>query len=141
MLTILLLSCNKTQDPFDYENERTSYFKNIREQSYEDSIISCVTYNIQLGFKAGQDPWQKDVIGASAAQIQNITDLLKRINPDIVALQEVPRNRYNTEVKDFLEKLAAEMNMNYAFGSHGFNDPNGIYPVYGEWGTAILTKI
>lgn len=139
-ILFLLPSCNKNHDPYDYENERTSYFKNIHEQTYEDSIIVCVTYNIQLGFKANQDPWQKDIIGANEEQIQNIADVLKQINPDIIALQEVPRNRYNAKVKDFLEKLAIKMNMNYAYGSHGFNDPNGIYPVYGEWGTAILTK-
>lgn len=139
-ILVLLSSCNKNQDPFDYENEKTSYFKNIHEQSYEDSIIICVTYNIQLGFNANQDPWQKDVTGGTEEQIQDIADILKQINPDIIALQEVPRNRYNTEVKDFLEKLAIKLDMNYAFGSHGFNDPYGIYPVYGEWGTAILTK-
>jgi hypothetical protein len=32
------------------------------------------------------------------------------------------------------------MQMNYAFGSHGYNDPTGVWPVQGEWGTAILTK-
>ena len=36
--------------------------------------------------------------------------------------------------------LAKELDMNFAFGSHGYNDPYGIYPVHGEWGTAILTK-
>lgn len=134
----ILISCNK--EPYDYENNRTSYFKNINEQSYNDSIIICVTYNIHLGFKAIQDPWEKEEIGANKAQIQNIADVLKQINPDIIALQEVPRNRYNAEVKNFLEELAAKLNMNYAFGAHGYNDPYGIYPVYGEWGTAILTK-
>lgn len=136
----LSLSCSKNQDPYDYENQRTSYFKNIHEQVFADSIIICVTYNIQLGFNIGQNPWQKDVTGATEEQIQNIADLLMQIDPDIIALQEVPRNRYNAAIKDFLERLANKMNMNYAFGSHGFNDPYDVYPVHGEWGTALLTK-
>lgn len=124
----------------DYENFRTSYFRNIYAGPGSDSVIRCVTYNIQLGFPAWADPWNKDETGATREQILKISGLLSAFNPDIIALQEVPRNRYNAEVKFFLDSLASVLNMNYAFGSHGYNDPNGIYPVYGEWGTAILSR-
>ena len=56
------------------------------------------------------------------------------------ALQEVPLNRSNAVLKHFLDTLAVAMDMNYAFGSHGYNDPDGVWPVQGEWGNAILTK-
>jgi len=141
-LTILLIfvflwSCH--QDEPDY-TQRTSYFKNRVENIKSDSILTVVTLNIQLGFTILQDPWNKDNIGGTKAHIDSLKSHLQRINPDIICLQEVPRNRYNTEIKDFIETLAAELDMNYAFGAHGYNDPTGIVPVHGEWGNAILTK-
>ncbi len=138
LIGLLLISC--TKEPYDYENDRTSYYKNLIFNKYNDSTIICVTFNIQLGFNAFSDPWDKSQIGANEEQLQNITHVLKQISPDIIALQEVPRNRFNAEIKDFLERLAENLDMNYAFGAHGFNDPYGIYPVHGEWGNAILTK-
>lgn len=135
---LLVTSCKKEET--DYEHNRTSFFRNINDTTCSDSLIVCVTYNIQLGFGADMDPWNKDTYGADIEQIRRISDYLKKANPDIIALQEVPRNRSNAVVKNFIEKLAGELNMNYAFGSHGYNDPYGIFPVVGEWGTAILTK-
>lgn len=142
ILTILLLSlflCTCKKDEPDY-TQRISYYKNIIENTDSDSIICVVTLNIQLGFTIFQDPWNKNEIGGTKAHIDSLRSHLQSINPDIICLQEVPRNRYNTEIKDFLETLAGELNMNYAFGAHGYNDPTGIAPVHGEWGNAILTK-
>lgn len=135
---LLVTSCKKEET--DYENNRTSFFRNINDSACSDSIIMCVTYNIQLGFSADKNPWNKDAYGADNEQIKKISEYVKKVNPDIIALQEVPRNRSNALVKNFIEELASKLNMNYAFGSHGYNDPYGIYPVVGEWGTAILTK-
>ena len=135
----LIFSCSKNE-PYDYENHRTAYFKNTHQNIFEDSVLTVVTYNIHLGFNAFSDPWDKDQIGADSEQIENLARVLKQIDADIIALQEVPRNRYNAVVKDFVEELARVMQMNYAFGAHGYNDPYHIYPVHGEWGNAILTK-
>ena len=134
----LLYGCNKYTEP-DY-NQRTSYYKNASTGYTSDSLLTCVTYNIQLGFMAGQDPWDKNQIGADMDQIKRIADILRSTNADIIALQEVPRNRYNAVVKGFVETLAAELGMNYAYGTHGYNDPYGVNPTEGEWGNAILTK-
>lgn len=137
MILFIVFGCQK--DDKDY-NQRTSYFLNSDNSYQGDSILTCVTFNIQLGFKAGKDPWNKDQSGADENQVKAIAKILKQVDPDIVALQEVPRNRSNAVVKDFLEALAKETKMNFAFGSHGYNDPYDIYPVDGEWGNAILTK-
>jgi endonuclease/exonuclease/phosphatase family metal-dependent hydrolase len=137
-ILLIFFSCNKEE--IDYANNRTSYFKNIKDVPFNDTSITCVTFNIHLGFRADQDPWNNNETGADEEQVKNIAQSIKKVNPDIVALQEVPRNRYNAKIKYFLEALAQEMGMNYSYGSHGYNDPYGIYPVYGEWGTAILTK-
>jgi endonuclease/exonuclease/phosphatase family metal-dependent hydrolase len=137
LLAILLLSCEDEQP--DY-TQRTSYFKNIVESSAADSSLTVVSLNIQLGFTAKHDPWNKDIFGGTQAHIDSLANNLISINPDIICLQEVPRNRYNTVIKNFIETLAAKLNMNYAFGAHGYNDPTGIVPVHGEWGNAILTK-
>lgn len=105
-----------------------------------DSSIKCLTYNIQLGFKANQDPWNVENIGATYEQIENIAGIINKFKPDIITLQEVPRNRSNTEIKNFIEVLANRLKMNYAFGAHGYNDADGVYPMSGEWGNAILSN-
>lgn len=135
---LCFISCNKKPIP-DY-SQRTSYFKNVTPVHWADSILTCVTFNIHLGFKASKNPWNKEVSGASPSQVEAIANILESIDADIIALQEVPRNRYNAEIPLFLEALANRLNMNYAFGANGYNDPYDIYPVYGEWGNAILTK-
>lgn len=134
---LLSVSCSKSPD---YAHHRTSYFKNLQEENFSDSILVCATFNIQLGFPATKDPWNSEVTGADDLQIERIAAMIRQADADIVALQEVPRNRYNAEIKDFIEQLAARLNMNFAFGAHGYNDPIGIYPVQGEWGNAILSK-
>jgi len=135
---LLLVQCKKYTEP-DY-NQRSSYFKNVTTGYTSDSLLTCVTYNIQLGFMANQDPWDINQTGADMAQIKRLADILRSTNADIIALQEVPRNRYNAVVKGFVETLAAELGMNYAFGAHGYNGPYGENPTQGEWGNAILTK-
>ena len=137
LISLFLFACEDDQP--DY-TQRSSYFKNIIDSSAADSTIIVVSLNIQLGFNASQDPWNKDIFGGTPAHIDSLANHLRSINPEIICLQEVPRNRYNTEVKDFIETLAGKLNMNYAFGAHGYNDPTGIVPVHGEWGNAILTK-
>ncbi len=136
-ILVFLQGCTKE---LHYDDGRTSYFKNIYFHFYDDTVITCLNYNIQLGFKDYQNPWDSSQIGADSEQIQNIVNIINRFKPDIVALQEVPRNRYNTVTKNVIEELAKRLNMNYAFGSHGYDDPVGIYPAQGEWGNAILTK-
>ncbi|MBN4081489.1 endonuclease/exonuclease/phosphatase family protein [bacterium AH-315-C07] len=134
---VILTACEK--DKSFYEG-RTSFFDNIRYGEEAGNIITCVTYNIQLGFRAGDDPWNKTHIGGTRQHISDLKQIILKVNPDIVCLQEVPRNRYNTKIKDFIQELAKELNMNFAYGAHGYNDPYGIEPVEGEWGNAILSK-
>ena len=138
LLALMFIACKKNNSSIDY-SQRTAFFKNINTINYDDSVIKCATFNIQLGF-GDADPWNASHTGGTQAHIQKLKEYLDVIKPDIICLQEVPRNRYNTEVKNFIDTLAKVMNMNYAFGSHGYNDPTGIIPVQGEWGNAILSK-
>ncbi len=91
-----------------------------------------------MGFGIG-DPWDKDQRGADMESIKKIARLIRQVDANIVALQEVAHNRYNADIKYYLETLATELNMNYAFGAHGYNDPYEIIPVEGHWGNAILS--
>ncbi|SDY34314.1 Metal-dependent hydrolase, endonuclease/exonuclease/phosphatase family [Hymenobacter psychrophilus] len=134
---VLLCGCKKLFP--DYKT-RTSYFRNPVAGSAPDSLLTCVTYNIQLGFRDGQDPWDAAQSGGSAAQLDSIARVLSRVKPDIICLQEVPRNRSNSATQDFTEQLAARLHMNYAFGAHAHNEPRGVQPPKGEWGNAILTR-
>lgn len=138
LIVLILNSCYK--EPHDYENHRTSYFKNVSNYTGKDSMLTCLTFNIQLGFNAYQDPWDADEIGGTQQQLDNLVQIIEHIDPIIIALQEVPRNRYNTEIKYYIEAIAERLDMNFSFGSYGYNDPEGIWPIHGEWGNAILSK-
>lgn len=136
IFSITLFSCS--DDEPDYSG-RTSYFKNIINGVESSDSLKLMTYNIHLGFR-NANPWDKDQVGGSEGHIDSLADFLMSYGADIIALQEVPYKRSNVLTKDFLEQLALKMEMNYAFGSNGYNDAYGIEPVKGEWGNAILSK-
>ena len=140
---LLILSFSSCLDQFQHDySERLNYFGNLNSGGtyHEDSPFVCVTFNIHLGFKAEQDPWDKDEEGADLDHVKELANVLGQIDPDVIALQEVPYNRYNARISDFIKALAEEMDMNYAYGANGYNDPYGIVPVEGQWGNAILSK-
>ena len=132
-----LVSCKKGPQVGDTKH---SYFKNYFYNSYQDSSLTILTYNIQLGFTSRQDPWDKNQIGATPNHIHEIAEIIRQVNPSIILLQEVPIDRSNIEVKLLIEALADSLNMNFAFGGHGPNDPYRIWPVKGIWGNATLSK-
>lgn len=138
VIITLFLSCNTNQED-SISLERTSFFRNIINPKSSDSIIKIVTYNIKLGFGHSDDPWNPDILGSNNEQLIALTNVLKTLDADIIALQEVPKDRYNSVIKNYIEAFAEEMEMNYAFGAHGFSEP-GITPPVGEWGCAILSK-
>ena len=72
LFAFLICGC-KTDEPYDYENERTSYFNNIEIETLQDSIIHCVTFNIHLGFNGNSNPWDKNQTGADAIKLQTYT--------------------------------------------------------------------
>jgi endonuclease/exonuclease/phosphatase family metal-dependent hydrolase len=134
----MLFSCKK--DEVDYEF-RSSYFRNINTIAVYDTALTVMTWNIQCGFPAHLDPWNKADIGGSSAHIDSLAALIRMSGADVVALQEVPLDRTNTVVQKLLDSLAHRLGMNYAFAAHGYNDAYETgYPVRGQWGVAILSR-
>ncbi len=130
----ILTLCACSKDPV-IPNPADTYFKNL-QSGYTDSVLRVVTYNIQLGFTSDQNPFDEKVMGASPEQIHQLANIIRQANPNIVLLQEVPKNRCNTLVKNFIESLADSLEMNYSFGAHGnVNDK-----CKGTWGNATLSK-
>jgi endonuclease/exonuclease/phosphatase family metal-dependent hydrolase len=132
IFALILFACSK--DPV-IPNPAHTYFKNSHF-GYTDSVVNIVTYNIQLGFTSDQNPFDEKVIGASPEQIHQLANIIRQANPNIVLLQEVPKNRCNTVVKNFIESLADSLRMNYAFGGYGDADDK----CGGTWGNAIVTE-
>jgi endonuclease/exonuclease/phosphatase family metal-dependent hydrolase len=137
ILYIFLLAsfCNGcSKDPV-IPDPKNTYFQNS-VFDYKDTSLRILTYNIQLGFTDEQNPFDENSIGASPDQIHNLSNIIREIDPNIVLLQEVPKNRCNTVVKKFIESLADSLKMNFSFGAYG--DPED--KCHGTWGTATLTK-
>ncbi len=137
LLLTTLAACGL--DP-QFRAAKYAYCRNYVYNVCEDSSLTVVTYNIQLGFPDHLDPWNKNQTGGTPDQVHALAEVLREVNPGIVALQEVPINRANTQIKRFLEALADSLDMNLAYGSHGKNEPYGVWPVRGIWGNAILSK-
>ena len=137
-LILSLFSCKK--DEVDYEL-RSSYFQNINTSAVYDTALTVMTWNIQCGFRASLDPWNKYDIGGTSSHIDSLARLIEASGADVVALQEVPFDRTNIVVKRLLDSLAHRLGMNYAFAAHGYNDAyESGYPVWGQWGVAILSR-
>lgn len=141
LFSLFIQNCSPSETEPNYE-ERTLYFKNAypNTDTTLDTLITCVSYNIQCGFPSDMSPWTQSDVGATREHIKALAAHIRKLHPDIVCLQEVARNRSNTEVKLLLEALAEELQMNYVFGAHGYNDALGVIPVVGEWGNAILSR-
>lgn len=139
LCTLVFASCKKQPD----YSERVQHYYNIStQQPLFDSMLTVVTYNIQCGFPAGQDPWSSHAQGgATPQQIERLAQVIEQSNADIIMLQEVPLNRSNNETKDVTRALAKRLNMNYAYGAHGYNDyyEKG-KTLAGIWGNAILSR-
>lgn len=123
------------------KEERIFYFLNIKEtkDAKSKSHYTFMTYNIQLGFNYYDDPWDRKQIGGTEDNLIQIVEAIKSIDPDVVALQEVAKNRSNAKIKNQIKFLAKKLNMNYAYGDHGENDVKGFFHK-GRWGNAILSK-
>jgi endonuclease/exonuclease/phosphatase family metal-dependent hydrolase len=134
LIGLLVVACSKDPAIPDTQN---SYF-NSRYQGYADTVLSVLTWNIHLGFSFIGDPDDKTQKGATPAQLQQVVNILRNAKADIILLQEVPRDRCNTELKRVLEAIADSLKFNYAYGAHGPNDVCGSRN--GFWGNSTLSR-
>src|SRR4051812_24924550 len=107
---LLMLSCKKDVDLAQYE-QRTMYYRNINGGKQYNTSLTMLTYNIQCGFLAGLDPWNKDDVGGTSEHIDSLVQFLSGTGADIIALQEVPLDRSNIVVKKLLDTLAFRLHM------------------------------
>jgi endonuclease/exonuclease/phosphatase family metal-dependent hydrolase len=89
------------------------------QEKHGETIVKVMTYNIFSARKMG---------------IQAIADVIKKINPDMVSLQEVERNT-NVNPMDFPKEIATLTAMPYYYFIHALDIPSG-----GDYGNVILSK-
>ena len=85
--------------------------------------LRVMTYNIHVG--VGMD---------KKLDLQRIADVINRVEPDLVGLQEVDRGVKRTEGKDEIAELAGMTRMHFAFA------PNLDFQG-GKYGVAILSRL
>lgn len=83
---------------------------------------TAITYNIHRG---------TNVNGASS--LNDIANILRKENPDFIALQEVDKYNVRSGFQDQIKWLGNELDMNYVFGSN-------LNFVVTEYGNGILSK-
>ncbi len=138
-LSILLASCEDLS-VFRRDQKNIHFSKNIRKKELISSgEIKVVTWNIKLGFCQICDPFSDD-IGGDKNQLDQIVNLIKKINPDIICLQEVAHQYALTLVENQIEYIAKKLNYNYAYGVNtAIQNPNNL-EANGFSGNAILSK-
>jgi endonuclease/exonuclease/phosphatase family metal-dependent hydrolase len=126
---------------FEKEEKLIFTFENYIKPKIFQTIdtLTFLTINIQLGFPRDISPWNENNIGGTIENLDNIIEAIKSIDPDIVGLQEVARDRSNTQVKSQVQYIAKKIGMNYAYGDDGEIGTNHPFSS-GFWGNAILTK-
>lgn len=91
----------------------------------EEVTVKVMTYNI-WGAKSG---------GRTMAELEAIAEVIKKVNPDLVALQEVDRHTTrNAALGDMAKKLGEMTDMDYFFAK-----AENFYG--GEYGDAVLSKL
>jgi len=102
--------------PFNLEQEVVFFGKESVNE------YKAITYNIHRGTNKFGFP-----------SLNQISDLLKKENPDFLALQEVDRYNIRSGFKDQIKTLSDQLKMEYVFG------PNMNFMVT-EYGNAIMSK-
>lgn len=88
----------------------------------DEVIIKAMTYNIHRGINR-----------EGKLNLDDIGNIIKASEADVISLQEVERHSIRTRFKDQVEILANELSMSYAYGK-------SINILNGQYGNAILTK-
>lgn len=96
-------------------------------QAQQADRLTVLTFNIQIGM--GMD--KKTDLGRTAS-------VIKSVNPDIVALQEVDRKARRSGGFDQAVELARETGMHMVFGKASVRE--GIDEDGGDYGVAILSR-
>jgi endonuclease/exonuclease/phosphatase family metal-dependent hydrolase len=85
-------------------------------------VVRVLTYNIRHG--EGRD---------GRVDLERIAEVIRRVQPDIIALQEVDRGTARSGGVDQVSELAQRLEMHAAFGAAMFHDG-------GSYGVAILSR-
>ncbi len=113
LLSTLCFSCSKSESPNNNDDTKPN----------TSTTVTVMTYNI-YGARSGGIP-----------DLQVIADVIKRADPDLVALQEVDKNTTrNAKHGDIAKKLGELTGMDYFFAK-----AENFYG--GEYGDAVLSKL
>lgn len=142
-LSSLCILCSSCADLalFEKEEKLVSVFENNVKPKISQNFdtLTFLTINIQLGFPKEISPWNESNTGGTVENLDNLVKAIKSVDPDVVGLQEVARDRTNAQIKSQIQYIAKKIGMNYAYGDDseiGTNHPFS----NGFWGNAILTK-
>jgi len=94
-----------------------------------DALMRVMTYNIRHGL--GNDPDDPEAFGEY--DLDRVAEVIRRVGPDIVGLQEVDRFNPRSLGVDQPAELGEMLGMDRCFGANAFFDP-------GEYGLAILSR-
>lgn len=93
-------------------------------------LLRTMTWNIRAGF--GNDGTTGE--RSRTPDLERIASVIRRVRPDVVALQEVDRFRDRSEYVDQTETLAALTGMDGVFAPNLVDDA-------GEYGVAMLSRL
>lgn len=113
---------NVSQKKCDHSANSTNHSQNSKARVLH--TLKVMTYNIHHA----NPPAQPDKI-----DIQHIVDIIKKQNPDLIALQEIDVNTERTGPVNEAKEIARQLDMHYFFGK-------AINYEGGEYGVAILSK-
>lgn len=96
--------------------------------------LTVMSYNIQSGFRTAHNPTRDPDL----VDLEPIIEVIRREDPDIVALQEVDRFRARTRYEDQAAYIASALGMEFAFGPAFYGEETEVGR--GMYGNALLSK-
>lgn len=118
---IVMINFNSPPTPISHITIQQTAL-DVKMEQAAPNTYTALTYNIHRGTTKEGIP-----------SLDKISNIIKKENPDFVALQEVDRYNYRSGFQDEIKKIADKLKMNYVFG------PNLKYGLT-EYGNGILSK-
>lgn len=110
----VLVSCSESP-LFEREQDLISFHENLNLEISSSDTIKIATFNMQLGFPDSISPFDERNFGGKRTHLDQIVSMIEDRGIDIIFLQEVARNRSNTEEPDQIRYLASRLGFNLAF--------------------------
>ncbi|WP_169515696.1 endonuclease/exonuclease/phosphatase family protein [Amycolatopsis nigrescens] len=95
----------------------------VTAQEYAGRELRVVTFNIQHGYPADRKPCDATTSSCAGPDLDRIAERIRKLNPDVVSLQEVNRDHRFGNCVDMAAELGKKLGMDHRFHRNAYQHP------------------